>query len=124
MSSKEEFERGIISKDLKNSFRRFAEFFNFSDINDTYTRICAILLSIPSAFGGKEEGVVLKFSDGKILKVQQSYQLDQEKRAQIKNKWKQIREVTFGLDMDTLAVEKSIYFKEEYKTKRRELYEN
>lgn len=89
MSSKEEFERGIISKDLKNSFRRFAEFFNFSDINDTYTRICAILLSIPSAFGGKEEGVVLKFSDGKILKVQQSYQLDQEKRAQIKNKWKE-----------------------------------
>ena len=89
MSSKEEFERGIISKDLKDSFNRFSEFFDFSNPSDTYNRICAILLSIPSAFGGKEEGVVLKFSDGKILKVQQSYQLDQEKRAQIKNKWKE-----------------------------------
>ena len=39
----------------------------------------------------------------------------EEHKEQIKNKWKQIREVTFGMDMDTLAVEKSIYFKEEYK---------
>lgn len=89
MSSKAEFERGIISKDLKNSFNRFSEFFDFSDISDTYTRLCALFLGIPSAFGGKEEGVVLKFSDGKILKVQQDYQLDQEKRAEIKNKWKE-----------------------------------
>ena len=89
MSSKAEFERGIISKDLKNSFNRFSEFFDFSDSSDTYTRMCALFLGIPSAFGGKEEGVVLKFSDGKILKVQQDYQLDQEKRAEIKNKWKE-----------------------------------
>lgn len=89
MSSEEEFERGIISKDLKNSFRRFSEFFDFSDANDTYTRIRTLLLNVPSAFGGKEEGVVLKFSDGVILKVQQSYQVDQENRELIKNKWKE-----------------------------------
>ena len=89
MSSKEEFERGILSKDLKIAFSKLKEFFDFSDYTDTYNRLSALLLGIPSVFGGKEEGVVLKFSDGKILKIQQDYQLDQVKRAEIKNKWKE-----------------------------------
>lgn len=89
MSSKEEFERGILAKDLKTAFSKFKEFFDFSDYTDTYNRLSSLLLGIPSVFGGKEEGVVLKFSDGKILKIQQDYQLDQVKRAEIKNKWKE-----------------------------------
>lgn len=89
LSSKEEFERGILAKDLKNAFNKFKEFFDFSDYTDTYNRLSSLLLGIPSVFGGKEEGVVLKFSDGKILKIQQDYQLDQVKRAEIKNKWKE-----------------------------------
>ena len=89
MSSKEEFERGILAKDLKSAFSKFKEFFDFSDYTDTYNRLSSLLLGIPSVFGGKEEGVVLKFSDGKILKIQQDYQLDQVKRAEIKNKWKE-----------------------------------
>ena len=89
MSSKEEFERGILAKDLKIAFSKFKEFFDFSDYTDTYNRLSSLLLGIPSVFGGKEEGVVLKFSDGKILKIQQEYQLDQVKRAEIKNKWKE-----------------------------------
>ena len=89
MSSKEEFERGILAKDLKIAFNKFKEFFDFSDYTDTYNRLSSLLLGIPSVFGGKEEGVVLKFSDGKILKIQQDYQLDQVKRAEIKNKWKE-----------------------------------
>ena len=89
MSSKEEFEKGIIAKDLKIAFNKFKEFFDFSDYTDTYNRLSSLLLGIPSVFGGKEEGVVLKFSDGKILKIQQDYQLDQVKRAEIKNKWKE-----------------------------------
>lgn len=89
LSSKEEFERGILAKDLKIAFNKFKEFFDFSDYTDTYNRLSSLLLGIPSVFGGKEEGVVLKFSDGKILKIQQDYQLDQVKRAEIKNKWKE-----------------------------------
>ena len=89
MSSKEEFERGILAKDLKIAFNKFKEFFDFSDYTDTYNRLSSLLLGIPSVFGGKEEGVVLKFSDGKILKIQQDYQVDQVKRAEIKNKWKE-----------------------------------
>ena len=89
MSSKEEFERGILAKDLKIAFSKFKEFFDFSNYTDTYNRLSSLLLGIPSVFGGKEEGVVLKFSDGKILKIQQDYQLDQVKRAEIKNKWKE-----------------------------------
>ena len=89
LSSKEEFERGILAKDLKTAFSKFKEFFDFSDYADTYNRLSSLLLGIPSVFGGKEEGVVLKFSDGKILKIQQDYQLDQVKRAEIKNKWKE-----------------------------------
>ena len=89
LSSKEEFERGILAKDLKTAFNKFKEFFDFSDYADTYNRLSSLLLGIPSVFGGKEEGVVLKFSDGKILKIQQDYQLDQVKRAEIKNKWKE-----------------------------------
>ena len=89
LSSKEEFERGILAKDLKIAFSKFKEFFDFSDYTDTYSRLSSLLLGIPSVFGGKEEGVVLKFSDGKILKIQQDYQLDQVKRAEIKNKWKE-----------------------------------
>ena len=89
MGSKEEFERGILAKDLKIAFSKFKEFFDFSDYTDTYNRLSSLLLGIPSVFGGKEEGVVLKFSDGKILKIQQDYQLDQVKRAEIKNKWKE-----------------------------------
>ena len=88
LSSKEEFNNGILAKDLKIAFTKYKEFFDFSDYTDTYNRLSSMLLSIPSVFGGKEEGVVLKFSDGTILKIQQDYQLDQEKRAEIKNKWK------------------------------------
>ena len=80
LSSKEEFEKGIIAKDLKIAFNRYKDFFNFSDYTDTYNRLSSMLLGIPSVFGGKEEGVVLKFSDGKILKIQQDYQLDRAKR--------------------------------------------
>ena len=93
LSSKEEFEKGIIAKDLKIAFNKYKDFFDFSDYTDTYNRLSSMLLGIPSVFGGKEEGVVLKFSDGKILKIQQDYQLDQEKRAEIKNKWKESDEL-------------------------------
>ena len=50
-----------------------------------------LFLNVESKYGGKEEGVVIKYND-KILKVQQVYQLDQEARAKIKEK--------FTLDFD------------------------
>lgn len=56
-----------------------------------------------------------KKDDEKQMQDQLPVSTKEEHKEQIKNKWKQIREVTFGMDMDTLAVEKSIYFKEEYK---------
>jgi len=69
-------------------------------------------LSIESKYGGKEEGVVITFSDGLKLKWQQDYQLDKEARNKIKNLykedsiedeniyWKNIRDVAKHINSD------------------------
>ena len=60
----------------------------FENKMDFLSLIKSEFLEIPSQFGGKEEGVVLWFENGLVLKMQQDYQLDQSKRAEIKDKYR------------------------------------
>lgn len=81
------FERGIIAKDLKSIFVQYKNSLNLDNINDYWTKIKEMLLKIPSVFGGTEEGIVIKYP-GMLLKVQQVYQVDQNARAKIKQKYR------------------------------------
>lgn len=82
------FERGIISKDLAGIYSQSKNAMHWENIQDTWNNIKQMLLSIPSAFGGTEEGVVIKYNN-MLLKVQQSYQVDQTARAKIKAQFRE-----------------------------------
>lgn len=88
LGSPNTFERGIISKDLASIYAQVKNSIQWSNIQDTWDNIKQMLLKIPSAFGGTEEGVVIKYND-MILKVQQSYQVDQTARAKIKARYRE-----------------------------------
>lgn len=89
MNSENNFQKGIQSKELKKIFPQYRNSLNWNDYEILYPQIKSMLLQIPSVFGGKEEGVVIKFSSGLILKIQQDYQLDQEARKRIKQKYQE-----------------------------------
>ena len=84
------FERGIKNSTLKAEYSKIKNSLNLENIDIYIQKISDLFLSIPSKFGGcREEGVVLQYQNGIILKIQQSYQTDQSARAQIKMKYKE-----------------------------------
>jgi len=85
LGNKNDFVKGIKDDNLKSLYRS-------SDINwDSEEAIIAgisqMFLDVESKYGGKEEGVVIKY-DNVIIKFQQEYQVDPEARAAIKNKYR------------------------------------
>lgn len=88
LGSESQFKKGIRSKELQNIFNTQKNSIDWSNNDNVITNISEMLLQIPSAFGGVEEGVVLEFKDKK-LKIQQVYQTDQAERAKIKTKYRE-----------------------------------
>ena len=80
------FKQGIKSPALKKLFKPDA--MTWDDPEVLYNEIKNLFLAVPSAFGGTEEGVVIK-TDNAILKWQQTYQLDQTARAAIKQRYRE-----------------------------------
>jgi nicotinamide mononucleotide adenylyltransferase len=80
-------EKGILSPDMMKAYNATKNSIDWSKEDSIIQGIKHILLDIPSEFGGKEEGVVIKYRD-KIGKFQQSYQTDQEARAEIKSNFR------------------------------------
>ena len=89
MNSELNFKRGIVSDELKTIFEQNKNSLTWNNLENLYKQVKAMLLEIPSVFGGKEEGVVIKFTNGPILKLQQDYQLDQVKRLEIKQQYRE-----------------------------------
>ena len=83
------FERGVRDKVLKSEFLKIQNSLDVKNVDNYIQRISDLFLVLDSPFGGREEGVVLTFDDGLKLKIQQPYQLDQAKRAEIKMKFKE-----------------------------------
>lgn len=88
LGSQSEFEKGIKDSDLLQVYNVNKTSMQWNSPKVLYDKLKSIFLEVPSKFGGKEEGVVLKFDDV-ILKWQQSYQLDQDARRLIKAKFKE-----------------------------------
>jgi len=81
------FEHGIQYQPLLAEFNKRKNSITWNDLNILYLDLKDLFLSIESKYGGKEEGIVIKYNS-KILKLQQSYQVDQAARALIKDKFK------------------------------------
>lgn len=86
MRDEKSFLAGIVSPALLRLYN--AEHVDWNDLEVAWSQISKMLLAIPSAYGGVEEGVVIK-TPTKIFKLQQSYQVDQAARALIKQKWRE-----------------------------------
>lgn len=84
-----ELEKGILNKDLKDEYNKVKMSLAWNEPEELFRQIKQMFLNVPSAFGGKEEGVVLKLKDGTLLKLQQSYQLDKAARDAIKQKFRE-----------------------------------
>lgn len=80
------FKQGIKSPALKKAFKSDTMAWNDPEI--LYNEIKNLFLSVPSVFGGTEAGVVIK-TDTAVLKWQPGYQLDQEARAAIKQRYRE-----------------------------------
>lgn len=81
-----DFEKGIINDSLRKVFNNNRELFETDNPGQLWSAITKTLLEVESVYGGKEEGVVIKYNN-KIIKVQQEYQLDQQARKRIKQKF-------------------------------------
>ena len=86
------FEHGIIYPGLLAEFNKRKNSMTWNTPEVLYLDIKELFLSIESKYGGKEEGIVIKYNS-KILKLQQSYQVDQAARALIKDKFKAPEEI-------------------------------
>ena len=86
MGSQITFNRGIQNKVLQSEFDQRKNSMKWSDPELLLDDIRQMFLDVESKYGGKEEGVVIKYN-GRILKWQQSYQLDQNARRAIKAKY-------------------------------------
>lgn len=88
MVSPQTFEKGIVDDVLKSEFAAAKGSFTWDNMEILLDDIRQLFLNIESKYGGKEEGVVLKYNN-RLLKWQQEYQLDQAARAAIKMKYKE-----------------------------------
>lgn len=88
MGTEKQFENGIKHPDLKKEFEKTRLSMSWETPEILLDDIRGLFLSIDSKYGGKEEGVVIKYDD-KILKFQQEYQLDQEARSAIKGQYRE-----------------------------------
>jgi len=86
MGYEKSFEQGIINNHLKDIFQKERRSINWDNIDLLIDDIRSMFLEIESAYGGTEEGVIIKFKDV-ILKFQQDFQLDQVARREIKLKY-------------------------------------
>jgi len=86
MGTQKDFESGILNVKLKSLFNERSNAMNWNTVEILLDDIRELFLDVESRYGGKEEGVVIKY-DNVILKFQQDYQLDQEARRQIKLKY-------------------------------------
>ena len=88
LGSEIEFKRGIKNKILMELFRSRTTSMSWNNPELLVDDIRTLFLDIESKYGGKEEGVVIKYN-GKLLKWQQEYQLDKEARFAIKQKYRE-----------------------------------
>ena len=103
------FESGIKNKLLKKEFDQRNNSMNWNNTELLIDDIRDLFLAIESKYGGREEGVVIKY-DGRILKWQQEYQLDKESRAAIKQKYRfddPLEETKYWNSVKGLALELS-----------------
>lgn len=84
------FERGVIDDTLKSLYQKAKQTLNPDNMDDYIAKISEMILTLDSPFGGKEEGVVLNFPNGLILKIQQAYQCNQVARKAIKANYQEI----------------------------------
>ena len=80
------FENGIKNDELKSFYNQRKAQLHWDNPKLLINELQDMFLIVESKYGGKEEGVVIEFSD-RLLKWQQTYQLDQEARALIKMKY-------------------------------------
>jgi glycerol-3-phosphate cytidylyltransferase-like family protein len=88
MGSQISFAKGISNSILKSEFEQRKGSMNWDNAKLLLDDLRVMFLDIESKYGGKEEGVVLKYNN-RLLKWQQEYQLDKEARAAIKMKYKE-----------------------------------
>jgi len=81
LGNRKDFNVGIQDDELKKIYRGVD--INWDSKEDIIEKISQMFLDVESKYGGKEEGVVIKFND-KLIKLQQSYQTDQIARDKIK----------------------------------------
>lgn len=81
-----DFKDGIINDNLMKVYTKNEAQFQTDDPFALWKAITDTILEVESKYGGKEEGVVIKYGN-KLIKVQQSYQLDQDARRKIKAKY-------------------------------------
>lgn len=86
MGSPITFNRGIKHKVLQTEFDKRKNSMTWDKPELLLDDMRQMFLDIESKYGGKEEGVVLQYN-GRILKWQQEYQLDQNARRAIKAKY-------------------------------------
>lgn len=80
------FVKGIKNVELKSLYEQRKNQLHWSDPKLLLNELQDIFLTVESKYGGKEEGVVIEIG-GKLLKWQQTYQVDQEARKLIKLKY-------------------------------------
>jgi nicotinamide mononucleotide adenylyltransferase len=88
LGSKFSFSNGIVNNHLKKEFSHKKLSMHWDNPELLINDIKELFLDIPSKYGGKEEGVIIK-SDNNILKWIQNYQLDQEARLINKMKYRE-----------------------------------
>jgi nicotinamide mononucleotide adenylyltransferase len=91
LGSQSTFENSIKVKELKSVYNEFKSTIVWDDPDSIIKGVSEMFLSLDSKYGNhKEEGVVIIYKDGsRILKFQQSYQVDQEARKVIKARFKE-----------------------------------
>jgi len=89
MGTQKDFDSGILNVKLRKLFNERSNAMNWNNNEILLDDVRELFLDVESKYGGKEEGVVIKYNNGSdiILKFQQEYQLDQEARRQIKLKY-------------------------------------
>ena len=85
LGNRKSFAQGIQDDELKKIYRGVN--INWDSKEDIIEKISQMFLDVESKYGGKEEGVVVKFND-RIIKFQQPYQTDQIARNKIKDMYR------------------------------------